>query len=153
LKKKGLRVVPPEIRLSVLRNMIGLLQQGTEWRWKTLVDALIEQHQDTGEQTLSKSLVHDVIRLAKRAGVIETSGNQRSLSSTVLALSLREGKVFQEAVMRCDAAYLHALADIATPLDFDQASHALYYDGEYSRYLKVVLNRHSSNGQQPENEA
>jgi uncharacterized LabA/DUF88 family protein len=145
LKKRGLRVVPHEKRLRVLKDMIGRLQQSATCSWKELVDNLSDAY---GRQnvTVSKSKIHDVIRLAKRAEVIRQSGNGRSLATTQLELAIADEKLFQEAVIRCDAALLQELQTLSEPFDLEQAALALYDDVSYTRYLKVVSNRFSVNG-------
>ncbi len=147
LKKKGLRVVPPEIRLPVLRDLIDYLQKHAETRWKQVADDLASRYQPPEcELSVSKSHIHDVIRLARRAEVIRQSGNQRSLAATQLSLALTEEKLFQEAVMRCDGAYLAAIEALPEPFDMEQVALALYEEASYARYLRVVHNRFSSNG-------
>ena len=146
LKKKGLRVVEHPIRLMVLRDLIELLQKDGDSRWKQIVDNLSSRYEAREDRNVSKSLIHDVIRLAKRAQVISQQGNQRSLAATPLQLELTGDKLFQEAVMRCDSAYLHVIEHLPEPFDLTQAALALYEDESYTRYLKVLRSRSQLNG-------
>ncbi|MCB0012671.1 MAG: NYN domain-containing protein [Anaerolineales bacterium] len=146
LKKKGLRVVEHPVRLTVLRDLIDILQKEKENRWKQVVDDLANRYEARDGRSISKSLIHDVIRLAKRAQVISQQGNQRSLAATPIKLELTGDKLFQEAVMRCDSAYLQVIEHLPEPFDLTQAALALYDDESYTRYLKVLRSRSQLNG-------
>ena len=152
LKKKGLRVVEHPVRLMVLRDLIEVLQSDPDSRWKQVVDDLAARYEVREGRNVSKSLIHDVIRLSKRAHVISQQGSQRSLAATPIRLELQGDKLFQEAVMRCDSAYLQVIEHLPEPFDLTQAALALYEDESYTRYLKVLHNRShlNGNGSKPE---
>ncbi|MCB0027982.1 MAG: hypothetical protein KDE28_08765, partial [Anaerolineales bacterium] len=130
----------------VLRDLIDILQKEKENRWKQVVDDLANRYEARDGRSISKSLIHDVIRLAKRAQVISQQGNQRSLAATPIKLELTGDKLFQEAVMRCDSAYLQVIEHLPEPFDLTQAALALYDDESYTRYLKVLRSRSQLNG-------
>jgi hypothetical protein len=130
----------------VLRDLIDMLQKETDTRWKQIVDDLATRYEARDGRNVSKSLIHDVIRLAKRAQVISQQGNQRSLAATPIHLELTGDKLFQDAVMRCDSAYLQVIEHLHQPLDLTQAALALYDDESYTRYLKVLHSRSHLNG-------
>jgi hypothetical protein len=146
LKKRGLRVVPSEPRLMILKDVINLLQQRPQVKWRQLVDQIGAHYQRAGNDTISKSHVNDVLRLARRAEVInaESSGN---LANAPVSLRLESNRLFQDAVIACDVAYLNEIQALPVPFDIEEASIALYESAGHSRYLKVILQRFSKNGQ------
>jgi len=147
LKKRGLRVVPSEIRLMVLKDLIALLGHRDQMRWRQIVDRLAGYYQAHGREDVSKSYVNDVLRLARRAAVIEVE-NGGSLAKAPVSLQIAGERLFQEAVILCDVTYLQEIRAMDNPFVLDQASIALYEEIGHSRYLRVILNRYSKNGQE-----
>lgn len=139
LKQRRLRVVPSVIRLQILKGLVHLLQREKDCRWRQIVDQLFEKHQHS-RQTISKNYINDVLLIARRAQVIRTLKGQ-SLATAPVLLVLEDPKPFQEAVLRCDAAYLQEILDLAEPFDLSEAAIALYETANYARYLQVVLNK------------
>jgi uncharacterized LabA/DUF88 family protein len=139
LKQRRLRVVPPAIRLQILKDLIQLLQQEQDCRWRQIVDHLFEKHKQTN-RTISKNYINDVLLIARRAQAIRTLKGQ-SLATAPVLLAIDDPKPFQEAVLRCDAAYLKEILDLAEPFDLREAAVALYDTATYARYLQVVLNK------------
>jgi uncharacterized LabA/DUF88 family protein len=146
LKKRGLRVVPSAVRLEVLRSLIEMLRKVGQAPWRELVDAIAEKN--GGELEISKSFVNDVLRLARRAEVVGV-GTANRLAAAPVSLQLAGGRVFQDAVIRCDATYLKELQALGLPFDLEEASLALYETVGHARYLKVVLNRFTDGSTSP----
>jgi uncharacterized LabA/DUF88 family protein len=146
LKKRGLRVVPAETRLLILKDVIAVLQRHSQVAWRQLVNNLFAHYKSNGRPAISKSYVNDVLRLAQRADVlgVQKSG---SLAAAPVYLQIDGQRVFQDAVIRCDATYLKEIQGLDEPFGLDQAAIALYDSEDHARYLKVVLNRFSDNGQ------
>jgi len=147
LKKKGLRVVPSEARLLILRDIISLLKHRPQMEWRQMVNHLGAYYLRLGQQDISKSYVNDVLRVARRAEVINVQ-NGGSLAKAAVSLQLEGERAFQDAVINCDLIYLQEIQNLETQLDLEQASIALYEDAGHVRYLKVILSRFSNNGRQ-----
>jgi uncharacterized protein (TIGR00288 family) len=145
LKKRGLRVVPPTARLAVLRDLVKTLRARPDIGWKELIDALLLHYQQQNNADISKSHINDVMRVARRAHVIEVLESE-SLASAPVKLHLEGVRSFQDAVMLCDACYLGEIQSLADPFDLNEAAVALYDTDSYARYLKVILNRYGTNG-------
>jgi hypothetical protein len=114
--------------------------------WKELIDNLLLHYQRQNNTEISKSHVNDVMRLARRAHVIEVLESE-SLASAPVKLHLEGVRSFQDAVMLCDACYLGEIQSLADPFDLNEAAVALYDTNSYARYLKVILHRYGNNGQ------
>jgi uncharacterized LabA/DUF88 family protein len=149
LKKQGLRVIPSAARLQILKDMVSLLQSQPATEWRFVVDRLATHYEESGQESISKSYINDVLRVARRAAVIGVS-NGGSLAHASVKLSVAGDRVFQEAVILCDVTYLLEIEDRNNPVDMNEASKALYEDEGHARYLKVILNRHSKNGKPAE---
>jgi hypothetical protein len=146
LKKRGLRVVPSEIRLQILKDMITLLEHHPKLEWRQLVNQLVAYYVRIGREDISKSYVNDVLRVARRAMVVGVD-NGKSLAKAPVYLRINGQRAFQDAVIRCDVTYLKEIQNLADPFDLEQASVALYESVDHTRYLKVLLSRFSENGQ------
>jgi hypothetical protein len=145
LKKRGLRVVPAEARLAVIRDMVAILQARPEIGWKELIDTLLHHYQAQNNSDISKSHVNDVMR-AQVIDVLESE----SLATAPVRLhpgGSQGSRSFQDAVMLCDATYLGEIQSLADPFDLNEAAVALYDTDSYARYLKVILHRFGKNGQ------
>jgi hypothetical protein len=57
--------------------------------------------------------------------------------------------MFQDAVMFFDLTYLKEIQSLGIAFDLEEAAVALYDSISHTRYLKVILNRFSDNGQKP----
>jgi uncharacterized LabA/DUF88 family protein len=145
LKKQGLRVVPAAVRVQVLKDMIGLLKAKEFVAWQEIVWRLASYYESRADGAISKSLINDVLRVAQRADVIAVPDNT-PWSSAPVRLQLTGDRIFQDAVMRCDAAYLACLQSAPVPFDLEEAAVALYDAATHSRYLKVVLHQQHPNG-------
>lgn len=146
LKKRGLRIVPSDIRLTVIKDLIATLQQQSEIPWRQLVDQLANQYKAQGKNDYSKSYVNDVLRAARRAEVVGVH-NGGKLATSPVYLQLSGNRLFQDAVMRFDLTYLKEIQLLRSPFDLEEAAVALYESVSHTRYLKVIMNRFSSNGQ------
>ncbi|HET6443594.1 MAG TPA: NYN domain-containing protein [candidate division Zixibacteria bacterium] len=146
LKKQGLRVVPSTIRLTVLKDLIAFLRLQPKTEWRQIVDRLAVYYEDSDREEVSKSFINDVLRIARRAEVIDV-GNGGSLAKAAVSLSISGDRAFQNAVIRCDVTYLREIESVQNPLDIKEAAKALYEDEEHARYLKVIFSRYTENRQ------
>ncbi len=137
LKKARLRIIPAEQRFPILKDLVINLQKNDQLRWRELIDVLAEKYEKDGKD-ISKNTVNAILLVARRAQVIRTL-KSKSLSTAPLILEVKGEKAFQEAVMRCDAAYLQEMLALSEPFDLEEAAVALYYTPGHVRYLKVVM--------------
>ena len=145
LKQHGIRVVPAKQRLLILKEIITALQVESPQMWRQIVETVYDKYAEQTDLSISKSLINDVLRVAERAEVITVDSGSRAFSTTTTdSLTIAGNKPFQDAVMRCDAAYLRAVQQLATPFDLEEAAIALYDTSGYARYLKIVLNHYGS---------
>jgi len=141
LKKQGMRVIPAAVRLPLLNLLVGMLPaRSGKIQWQALLDSLKEHYDRSQPDPVSKSMINDMLRLAQRAGLIEALPRD-SLATAPVTWLLAGERSFQEAVMRCDAAYLQVLMRTFGALDLEQAAVALYEDSGRARYLKVIFKR------------
>ncbi|MGW8318188.1 MAG: NYN domain-containing protein [Candidatus Promineifilaceae bacterium] len=146
LKKRGLRVVPSDMRLLILKDLVATLERQTLLAWREAVNDLFAAYQQTGQLEMSKSYINDVLRAARRAEVIHVAEGG-SLATAPIDLQVKGPRAFQEAVIRCDAMYLTEIQALEDPFVLEEAALALYETVGHARYLKVVLTRFSENGQ------
>ena len=138
LKKRRLRVVAPEQRLTILRDLIDLLQQEADVRWRPLVNTLAERYARSGKP-ISKNVINDVLLLTRRAQVIHIL-KDRSLSVAPVRLNLQREKAFQQAVLRCDGTYLQEILTLPEAFNVQEAALALYEKTSYAPYIQWLLN-------------
>lgn len=148
LKKKGLRVVPSNIRLPLLKDIIALLKRYPQLQWRLLVDQLTGYYLKSGQEEISKSFVNDLLRVARRAGIINVK-NGSSLAKSPVALQITGERSFQDSVIKTDLVYLREIKNLSDPFDLEQASIALYEDVGHTRYLQVILNRFTDKSEEP----
>ncbi len=140
LKKQKLRVVPPRLRLVILKEMIHALQQEESIEWRELVDKLAVGHPAEEEGEASRNIVNAMVVLARRAGVVRTLKG-RTLATAPVLLALEGDRLYQESVIRCDMVYLDAIRALPEPFDLEEAALALYDKASYAPYLKGLLAR------------
>jgi len=141
LKKQKLRVIPPRLRLVLLREMIGILQKsGDNLEWRELIDRLAVLHPGDEEGEASRNMINALIVLARRAGVVRTLKG-KTLSTAPVLLALEGPKVFQESVICCDMTYLEAIRTLPEPFDVEEAALAIYDQVAYASYLRQLLAR------------
>lgn len=140
LKKRGLRVVPAKARLMILKDVVALLQQQPNPRWHQIVDTLY-LHYTRGDENISKSLINDVLRVARRARVISApQSSTKPLASLPVTLLLHGDRLFQQAVMLCDYTYVAELQSLSEPpFNVEDAALALYDAISHARYLRYLL--------------
>jgi hypothetical protein len=148
LKKRGLRIVPSDIRLNVIKDLITSLQKGSTLAWRDLVNDLVEIYQSQGKDEYSKSYVNDVLRAARRANIVGVQNGEK-LATAPVYLQMSGDRLFQEAVMRFDHTFLKEIQSHSSPFELEEAAVALYDSVGHTRYLKVILHRYSENGQGP----
>ncbi len=141
LKKQRLRVIPANIRFQILKDIVSLLSQDQQetWRWRNLIDKLAEKYQTT-HPDISKNSINAIMLAARQAQVIRTL-KAKTLAMAPVLLAIEDEKPFQEAVKRCDAAYLQGILNSDEPFDLEEAAIALYDTPGYSRYLQVVMKK------------
>ncbi|MFN2189833.1 MAG: NYN domain-containing protein [Candidatus Promineifilaceae bacterium] len=145
LKKQGLRVVPSSVRLAILKDLIALLQRQSVVQWRLIVEKLAAYYLENGQEDISKSYINDVLRVARRGSVIDVA-NGGSLAQAAVKLSIGGDRLFQESVILCDVTYLKEISALSDPIDMNEAAKALYDDVGHARYLSLILNRYSSDG-------
>ena len=56
-----------------------------------------------------------------------------------MLLELKGQKLVQDAIMRCDAAYVKGILELTDEFDEEEAAVALYYEPQFARYLKTLI--------------
>lgn len=137
LKKQKLRVVPSKKRLMILKDLLQVLQQRPGIRWRGLINLLADQYR-AQEQDVSKNKINATLLLCRRAGVIKIRKGD-SLSKAPVSLQLDSPKLFQEAIIRTDAAYLREILGLSEPFDIEEAALALYETTQHVPYLERLI--------------
>lgn len=137
LKKRKLRIIQAETRLQIIKDILKCLQQDANIRWRNLIDVLSQQYIDQNRE-ISKNEINAILLLMRRAEVIRTF-KEKSLSTAPVAINIQSDKLFQEAVMRCDATYLEEIVGLQLKFDIVEATRALYYPPDRERYLTAVM--------------
>jgi uncharacterized LabA/DUF88 family protein len=139
LKRQRFRVVPANIRLVVLKDVIHYLGKNDDLHWRQLIDKL-STHYNKNEKNISKNMINDLLLVARQAQVIHTLKG-KSLATAPVRLQLDGENVFQEAVVRCDATYLRGILELGEPFDIQEAALALYDSPKYVNYLDMVMSK------------
>ncbi len=137
LKKARLRVVKRETRFTIIKDMVRHLTASDQVRWRELIDSLHDEYKSQGKK-ISKNGINAVLLLARRAQVIHTL-KAKSLSTAPVLLEIKGQKLVQDAIMRCDAAYVKGILELADEFDEAEAAVALYYEPQFARYLKTLI--------------
>jgi uncharacterized LabA/DUF88 family protein len=137
LKKRKLRIIEAESRLQIIKDVLKCLQQDANIRWRNLIDTLSQLYIDQSLE-ISKNEINAILLLMRRAEVIRTF-KEKSLSTAPVAINIQSEKLFQEAVMRCDATYLEEIVGLQLKFDIAEATRALYYPPDRERYLIAVM--------------
>lgn len=140
LKKNKLRVVPPKQRFIIIKDIIAFLRQEQSVQWRPFIDELSHHYEQTQQEDISKNLINAVMLLVRRAQVVHTH-KAKSLSTAQVTLSINGDKVFQEAIVRCDQAYLQELLALSEPLDLQEVAIALYDTPKYAPYLQALIRK------------
>jgi hypothetical protein len=106
-------------------------------RWRELIDTLHEEYKSK-EIKISKNAINAVLLVARRAQVVHTL-KAKSLSTAPVLLELKGQKIVQDAIMRCDAAYIKGILELSDEFDEAEAAVALYYDPDFARYIKTLI--------------
>lgn len=141
LKKQRLRVIPANVRFQILKDIVSFLGQEHQetCRWRNLIDKLAEKYKTT-HPDISKNSINAIMLAARQAQVIRTL-KAKTLAMAPVLLVIEDEKPFQEAVKRCDAAYLQGILNSEEPFDIEEAAIALYDTPGYARYLQVVMKK------------
>ena len=141
MKKRGLRIVPAEMRLAILHDIVNALQQRQPQPigWNELIEDLHEWYEEQ-ENTVSKTVLSDVLRVARKARVISLPSNKEgALGDAPVNLAVDS---FPHAVLACDAYYLNEIQRLdGMPFDAHEASIALYGTLDQAWWITYVLNR------------
>ncbi|MBE2221212.1 MAG: NYN domain-containing protein [Anaerolineae bacterium] len=143
LKRQRFRVVPANIRLVVLKDMIRALSEHPDMYWRQLIDMLSADY-NKHEKNISKNMINDMLLIARQAQVISTLKG-KSLATAPVQLQLEGANMFQESVVRCDAAYLREILELGEPFDIEEVALALYDSPKYVPYLKMVMSKWMDN--------
>lgn len=145
LKKQRLRVVlPSDLRVTILKDMIATLKQKPEAQWRELLESLYEYYVDLAMPDISKNAINDILLLSRRAQIIRTLKGT-SLATAPVKLQLSSDKPLKEAIIRCDTAYLQAIQSLEEPFDMHEAALALYESNDYISYLQVIMQKYGQN--------
>jgi hypothetical protein len=139
LKKQKFRVVPSAIRFVVLKDAVRVLGEHTDLNWRQLIDMLASLYVEQ-ERVISKNMINDVLLVARQGQVVNTLKG-KSLATAPIQLNLQSKSAFQEAVVRCDAAYLKEILELDEPFDLEEATLALYESLKYAAYLQTVMTK------------
>lgn len=151
LKKQRLRITPATQRFAVLKELISLLQEKQDLLWRDVLTELATRFRGGNGVAISKNMINSVMLVARQGEVIRTRKG-RSLSTAPVFLAISGDKVFQQAVIRCDRAYLEAVLNLPEPFVLKEAALALYDNERYIPYLRRVLrnsNAQSEDGELP----
>lgn len=143
LKKQRLRVIPATKRISVLRELINLLQDKQEMLWRDALKAVASFYGEKNGSGISKNMINSVMLIARQGDVIRTRKG-KSLSTAPVYLSITGERIFQQAVIRCDSAYLEAILNLSEPFDLIEATLALYDNVSFVPYLQRILQSSNS---------
>lgn len=139
LKKQRFRIVPPNERLVVLKDLVQLLEQQGDLRWRQAIDMMANVYQENGKD-ISKNMINAVMLVARQGQIIRTLKG-KSLATAPVLLLLEGPTRFQEAIVRCDATYLRQILELSEPFDLKEASLALYESPNYAPYLEMVMKK------------
>jgi hypothetical protein len=139
LKKQRVRIIPAHQRFIVLKDLIHLLSEDRQLLWREVLSALAANYENNSDNGISKNMINAVMLVSRQANVIRTLKG-RSLSTAPVLLGIKEGRIFQQAVIRIDGTYLQAIQDLPDPFDLSEATLALYDSTSYMPYLGRVFN-------------
>jgi hypothetical protein len=82
-------------------------------------------------------MINDVLLVARQAEVIRTLRG-KTLASAPILLQMSGERIFQDAVICVDKAYLEAILELPDPFELTQAALALYDSADFAPYLKRI---------------
>ncbi len=138
LKKRRLRIIPATQRFTILKSLIDLLREKQDMLWRDALAALADSYSYNNGSGISKNMINSVMLVARQGNVIRTRKG-RSLSTAPVFLAATGEKVFQQAVIGCDSAYLEAILNLTEPFDLAEATLALYDNESFVPYLRRIL--------------
>ena len=138
LKKHRLRIVPPNQRYVILKDLINLLKQNNNILWRDVLFSLSKSYKGNEKLEISKNMVNAVMLLAREADIIRTQKG-KSLSTAPVLLSGNGERSFQDAIIRSDSAYLQAIRNLPEPFDLKEAALALYDNEKFVPYLRRII--------------
>ena len=139
LKKLRFRIIPAADRLVILKDLIQILDEEGQLRWRQVIDMMAQQYNADGKD-ISKNMINAVMLVARQGQIIRTLKG-KSLATAPVLLMLEGPKRFQEAVVRCDATYLRQILELPEPFDLTEAALALYDSVKYTAYLEMVMKK------------
>lgn len=138
LKKQRLRIVPATQRFIILKDLLNLLHDKQDMLWREALAELSSRNAEKNGFGISKNMINSVMLVARQGRVIRTRKG-RSLSTAPVYLAISGEKVFQQAVIRSDSAYLEAILNLPEPFVLEEAAIALYDNESYVPYLRRIL--------------
>jgi len=138
LKKQRLRIIPATQRFVILKDLISLLKEKQDLLWRDALAELASRQSENNGSLISKNKINSVMLVARQGNVIRTRRGI-SLSTAPVVLATTGDKVFQQAVIRSDSAYLEAILKLPEPFDLTEAALALYGNESYAPYLRRIL--------------
>ena len=143
LKKQRLRIIPATQRFVILKDLLELFQDKPDMLWRDARAELWSAIRENNGSGISKNMINAVMLVARQGKVIRTRKG-RSLSTAPVYLATSGEKVFQQAVIRSDSAYLEAILNLPEPFDLAEAAIALYGNESYAPYLRRILQSSNS---------
>ncbi len=141
LKKLRLRVVlPSNVRISLIKDMIRLLEHDGEMQWRVLLESLFDLYSNQKMIDVSKNAINDILLLNRKAQVIRTLKGD-SLATAPVKMHLRSEKLFRDSIIQCDMTYLQAIQSLGMSFNLEEAALALYDSHNYVPYLQVVWHK------------
>jgi hypothetical protein len=149
LKKQRLRVVlPSDVRITILKDMIATLNKNPETQWRELLESLFDYYMNLNMSDISKNAINDILLLARKSQIIRTLKGT-SLATAPVKLQLNSDKPIKEAIIHCDVAYLQAIQSLSEPFDVQEVALALYDSTDYVSYIQFLLQKYGQdNGQE-----
>lgn len=138
LKKQRLRIVPPNQRFVIMKDLLNLLNERSDLLWRDVLAALADGHKEDQKVASSKNMVNAVMLLAREANIIRTLQG-KSLSTAPVLLSLEGDHTFQDAIIRSDIAYIRAISNLPEPFDVKEVALALYENEKFVPYLYKII--------------
>ena len=140
LKKRRLRVIPPQQRFAILHALITVLNGRSDLVWQDTLNAIHEKIASKDGLNVSKNMINAMLLVARQADVVRTLKG-KTLASAPILLEINGERPFQETIICIDSTYLQAILDLPEPFDFIQASLALYDNESFVPYLQRIAQR------------
>jgi len=141
LKKRGLRIVPFEQRLIILRDILRYFEKNPiPVMYHILHIALVKTYNQASID-ISKSMITDVFRIARRSGILQMEGASR-YADQLVSLNIQGDDLLRRAVILIDKTYVHEIESLgfSSELNMEEVSFALYQTKDRHDYLTHIHN-------------